>query len=311
MAIDIELHPFIQGLAQAWPEPPLSLGATRWRERVERLSAQARPPYPNGMDVQDHVIAGQPRDVVVRVYRPAHTRSKACLMYMHGGGWVIGSHESHDAITAAIAAEASMVVVSVHYARAPESPYPAAVEDCQTVLEWLFDQADALQIDASRIFVGGDSAGGNLATVMAWLYREDPKRRLRGQVLIYPCVDVNFSRGSYLSEAQAPFLKAVEMIWFWQQYCPDPTRRREPTATPLHAPDFTGMPPTLVMVAEHDPLRDEGTEYALRLQAAGIPTSFRPGLGLIHGHLRAHSTCQAAGQEFKALCDWMNQTQAS
>ncbi|MBV6274061.1 alpha/beta hydrolase [Alcaligenaceae bacterium CGII-47] len=307
MTIDIELKPFIEGLAQAWPEPTLSLDVATWRERAERLSAQARPPYPEGMKVQDLQVPGQPRDVTVRIYRPQATTitPSACLMYMHGGGWVIGSHETHDAITAAIAQQAAMVVVSVHYARAPEHPYPAAVEDCQTVLSWLFDQGAAQGIDPTRIFVGGDSAGGNLATVMALLYREDAHRRLRGQALIYPCVDTDFTRPSYLSEAQAPFLKAAEMIWFWGQYCPNPAQRLEATAAPIHISDFSGMAPALVMVAEHDPLRDEGTHYANLLQNSGVETQFRPGKGLIHGHLRAGGLCQAAANEFQALCDWL------
>lgn len=307
MTIDAELRPFIENLDKAWPQSPLTLTVEAWRERVERLAAAARPPYPPGLIVHDQTIAGPQRSVTVRIYRPAATAPLPCLMYMHGGGWVVGSHESHDVITAAIAAETPAVVVSVHYARAPENPYPAAVEDCRAVLEWLFANADSIGADPSALFVGGDSAGGNLATVMALLFRHDEHRRLRGQILIYPCVDTDFSRESYITEAQAPFMKAAEMIWFWSQYCPDEARRLEPTAAPIHAKDFDGMPPALVMVAEHDPLRDEGTEYAQRLQRAGVPTVFRPGAGLIHGYLRARTACRAAGEEFTALCDWITE----
>jgi acetyl esterase len=307
MTIDPELLPFIQNLDRAWPVSPLTLGAQAWRARVEELSAAARGPYPPGLQVEDRIIDA-PRPVTVRIYRPAASGPLPCLMYMHGGGWVVGSHMSHDAITAAIAAQTPAVVVSVHYARAPENPYPAAVEDCQAVLAWLFDHAASIGADRRAIFTGGDSAGGNLATVMALLLRQDPEHRLCGQVLLYPCVDTDFSRRSYITEAQAPFMKAAEMIWFWNQYCPDAARRREPSAAPIHAEDLSGMPPAIVLVAEHDCLRDEGAEYAQRLQAAGVPTEFRPGAGLIHGYLRARTMSHAAGAEFDAMCNWIART---
>jgi acetyl esterase len=310
MTIDPELLPFIENLDRAWPESPLKLTAQAWRDKVENLSAAARGPWPEGMQVEDRVIGGGKRDVTVRIYRPqtSATGPLPCLMYMHGGGWVVGSHLTHDGITAAIAQQTPAVVVSVHYARAPESPYPAAVEDCEAVLEWLFEHAKELGSDPSLLFAGGDSAGGNLGTVMALRMRGKPGRELCGQVLIYPCVDTDFTRPSYISEAQAPFMKAEEMVWFWNQYCPDPARRREAFAAPLHASDLSGLPPALVTVAEHDCLRDEGTEYAQRLKEAGVLTTFRAGLGLIHGHLRARTVSRAAAEEFRAMCEWIANT---
>ncbi len=308
MTIDAELAPFIEGLQRAWPEYPLSLDVAAWRARAEQLSKAAAKPYPPGMSVHDRELPGPGRTVPVRIYRPEAPGPLPVLIYMHGGGWVIGSHDTHDGITAALAAQTPAVVVNVHYARAPEHRYPAAVEDCRAVVEWAFAHAEEIGGRADAIFTGGDSAGGNLATVMALALRDSPQHRLRGQVLIYPCVDTDFSRPSYISEAQAPFLKAAEMIWFWGQYCPDPVKRREPFATPIHAPDFSGMPPALVTVAEHDPLRDEGREYAERLQQAGVPVRFRPGKGLIHGHLRAGGFCAAAKAEFDAICAWIHDT---
>lgn len=308
MTLDAQLAPFIEGLNRAWPEYPLSLDVTTWRERAEQLAQAAAQPHPPGLNCRDEDVPNAQRAVPVRIYQPKAEGPLPALIYMHGGGWVIGSHRTHDAITAAIAAQTPAIVISVHYARAPEHRYPAAVEDCQAVVEWVFEHAEQLGVRRDAIFVGGDSAGGNLATVMALSYREHPAYRLRGQVLAYPCLDTDFSRPSYLSEAHAPFLKAAEMIWFWGQYCPDPVKRREPFATPIHAPDFSGMPPALVMVAEHDPLRDEGRDYAERLRQAGIPVQFRPGKGLIHGHLRAGKVCVAAQAEFDAMCAWIHET---
>lgn len=307
MTIDPELLPFIEGLERAWPQPPLTLGVQAWRARAEELAAAARVPYPAGMHVEDRVLRAERREVTIRIYRPSSDVALPGVLYMHGGGWVIGSHHTHDAITSALAQRIPAVVASVHYSRAPEHPWPAPLEDCRHALGWLADHARQLGIDPEALFTCGDSAGGNLATVLAWLNRAEGAVKLRGQVLIYPCVDTDFSRPSYLSQAQAPFLKAAEMIWFWDQYCPDPALRGRPAVAPLRASEFTAMAPAFITVAEHDPLRDEGAEYARRLRLAGVDTTFRPGIGLIHGHLRARGICQAAAREFDAICDWIGQ----
>jgi acetyl esterase len=306
MAIDPQLAPFIARLEEAWPEPVLSLPVPVWRERVERLSAAARTPYPEGLAVETRIIDA-PRPVRVRIYRPRATSALPALIYMHGGGWVIGSIDSHDSITAAIANDTPCVVISVDYARAPEHPFPAAIEDCRAVVEWAFAEAGSIGVDPSAIFVGGDSAGGNLAAAMTLAFRGS-KHRLRGQLLIYPCVDVDFERASYHSEAQAPYLKAREMIWFWNQYCPDVSRRSDPLAVPIKADSFADLPPAFIVVAEHDPLRDDGHAYAERLKQAGVAVTFRPGVGLIHGFVRARALCDAAQAEHLAMTGWINRT---
>ena len=303
MAIDPQLTPFIARLEEAWPEPVLSLPVDVWRERVERLSAAARTPYPEGLDVETRIIDG-PRPVRVRIYRPRVSQPLPALIYMHGGGWVIGSIDSHDSITAAIAADTPCVVISVDYARAPEHPFPAPMEDCRAVVAWTFANASAVGIDPAAIFGGGDSAGGNLAAAMTIAFRDGPLQ-LRGQLLLYPCVDVDFQRPSYISEDQAPYLKAAEMIWFWNQYCPDAEQRRNPLAVPIRCEDLSGLPPAFVVVAEHDPLRDDGHVYAERLKAAGVAVTFRPGLGLIHGFVRARALCDAAQAEHEAMTQWL------
>jgi acetyl esterase len=306
MAIDPQLTPFIARLEEAWPEPVLSLPVDVWRERVERLSAAARTPYPEGLDVETRIIDG-PRPVRVRIYRPRVSQPLPALIYMHGGGWVIGSIDSHDSITAAIAADTPCVVISVDYARAPEHPFPAPMEDCRAVVAWTFANASAVGIDPAAIFVGGDSAGGNLAAAMTIAFRDGPLQ-LRGQLLLYPCVDVDFQRPSYISEDQAPYLKAAEMIWFWNQYCPDADQRRNPLAVPIRCENLSGLPPAFVVVAEHDPLRDDGHVYAERLKAAGVAVTFRPGLGLIHGFVRARALCDAAQAEHEAMTQWLRAT---
>jgi len=306
MSLDPELAPFIARLEEAWPEPPLSLPVAAWRERVERLSAAARAPYPDGLIVETRTIAAA-RPVRIRIYRPSAAGALPALVYMHGGGWVIGSIDSHDSITAAIAADTPCVVISVDYARAPEHPFPAAVDDCRAVVAWTFDNAAAIGVDPVSIFVGGDSAGGNLAAAMTLAFRDTP-RRLRGQLLIYPCVDTDFNRLSYRREANAPYLKAAEMIWFWDQYCPDLSQRKNPLVCPIQADSLADLPPAFIVVAEHDPLSDEGHAYAQRLETAGVAVTFRPGLGLIHGFVRARGICAAAQAEHIAMTGWLHRS---
>jgi acetyl esterase len=308
MTIDPQLAPFIAALDEMWPEPPLSLPVEVWRARVEQLAAANRVPYPPTLQVETTLIDG-PRSVRVRLYRPHADRPLPALVYMHGGGWVIGSIDSHDGLAAAYAAETPCVVVSVDYARAPEQPFPAAIDDVRAVAAWTFEKASTLGVDPKAIFVGGDSAGANLSAATTLAFRGTPKR-LRGQVLVYPCVDTDFTRPSFVSEANAPFLKAAEMTWFWDRYCPEPGQRDNPLAAPMRAESLAGLPPAFIVVAEHDPLRDEGRAYAERLKADGVPVTFNPGIGLIHGFVRARAISDAVQAVHEAITAWLRENSA-
>lgn len=310
MAIDAQLEPFVQGLARAWPVPPQTLPLEEWRQRTERLAADARPPTPEGLTTEDVEISAGGRRVRVRVYRPDARGELPALIYMHGGGWTIGSVDTHDGITAAIAAETPCVVISVDYARAPEHPFPAAVEDCRAVADWTFENLAALGVARTRVCTGGDSAGANLAGALTLIFRGNPERPLAGQVLLYPCMDADLSKPSYRTEANAPFLTAEQMRLFWDYYCPRPEQRSNPLAAPMRADDHRGLPPAYIAVAEHDPIRDDGYAYAERLKGAGVPITFRPGTGLIHGYLRARSLCAAVEREYQALFAWLRDRDA-
>jgi acetyl esterase len=309
MTIDPQLAPFIAGLDALWPVSPLTLPVEVWRDKIEELAAATRQPYPAGLDVEMRMIDA-PRPVRVRIYRPAADRPLPGLVYLHGGGWVIGSIDGHDGVTSALAADTPCVVVSVDYALAPEHPFPAAVEDARAAVRWTFENAGALGVDADTIFVGGDSAGGNLAAAMTLAFRGTPYR-LRGQLLTYPCVSLDFSRPSFKTEANAPYLKTEEMVWFWDRYCPNEKDRGNPLAVPMSAPSLAGLPPALITVAEHDPLRDDGRAYAERLKAAGVSVTFRPGKGLIHGFIRTRRICDAAQAEHEAATAWLRTTAQS
>jgi acetyl esterase len=244
--------------------------------------------------VEDRKIAGPEGAIPVRIYRPEGRAPFPALVYFHGGGWVIGSLETHDGSCRDLANRAGCVVVSVDYRLAPEHRYPAAAEDCFAATKWVAEHAAELGVDPKRIAIGGDSAGGNLAAVVALMARDRRGPALRHQLLIYPVADADFTRASYRENAEGYLLSTKAMEWFWNHYVPEPARREEPYASPLRAKDLAGLPPAFVLTAEYDPLRDEGEAYARRLQQAGVPTKLKRYEGAIHGFFAMGLLAQVA-----------------
>ena len=235
--------------------------------------------------VEDRVAPGPAGDIPVRVYVPvgAEAGPRPVLVYFHGGGWVIGSIETHDAAVRSLAARSGVTVVSVDYRLAPEHPFPAPLDDCVAAVEWVVASASELSIDPGRLAVGGDSAGGNLAAVVATRLR-DTAAAPRFQLLVYPVTDGTLSHESIEDNADGYFLTKDMMAWFWQHYVGSGSRT-DPACSPLHAPtsSLEGVCPALVITAEFDPLRDEGEAYAAHLSAAGVPVTTTRYDGVIHG----------------------------
>jgi len=234
-------------------------------------------------EVEDRKIPGPSGALSVRIYRPQAQKPLPALVYFHGGGWVIGSLETHDGSCRDLANRIGCVVVSVDYRLAPEARYPAAAEDCYAATQWVAENAKTLGVDAARIGIGGDSAGGNLTAAVALMARDRGGPALRHQLLIYPVTDADFGRASYRENAEGYLLTTKAMEWFWGHYVPDPVQRQEAYAAPLRAKDLAGLPPAFVLTAVYDPLRDEGEAYAKRLQQAGVPTRLQRYDGAIHG----------------------------
>lgn len=232
--------------------------------------------------VLDRVVPGPAGDIPVRIYKPDGEATLPVLVYLHGGGWVIGSIETHDGSCRELASKVGCAVISVDYRLAPEHPYPAAADDCYAVTEWVAEHGYELGVDGSRLAIGGDSAGGNLSAVVALMARDRGAPQIAFQLLIYPVTDSDFERGSYIENASGYLLEADSMKWFWNHYVPDLERRQEAYCAPLHA-DLTGLPPALVQTAEMDPLRDEGEAYGQRLKAAGVAVTTTRYDGMIHG----------------------------
>ncbi len=244
--------------------------------------------------VEDRGIPGPAGEIPVRIYRPEAGGTLPALVYFHGGGWVIGSLDTHDASCRELASQTGCVVVSVDYRLAPEHRYPAAAEDCFAAVRWVADHAAELGVDPARLAVGGDSAGGNLSAVVSLLARDRSGPALRFQLLVYPVTDCDFSRPSYLRNASGLLLERDTMLWFWDHYVPDAARRREPHCAPLHAESLAGLPPALVITAEYDPLLDEGEAYVRRLEEAGVPTTCTRYDGMVHGFFAMGMLAQGA-----------------
>lgn len=233
--------------------------------------------------VQDVKAPGPTGDIAIRIYSPKVSPPAPALIYYHGGGWVIGDLESHDHVCRAFANKAQCIVASVDYRLAPEAKFPAAVEDCYAATEWVAAKAGELGIDPNRLAVGGDSAGGNLATVISQIARDRKGPPLVYQLLIYPATDMRMASPSIDENADGPLLTKASMIWFIGHYLTGEHDKEHPLASPLLAPDLRGLPSAFVLTAECDPLRDEGEAYARRLKEAGVAVEAKRYAGMPHG----------------------------
>lgn len=260
-----------------------SLEIAAQRRSYSRMCEAFTPTRPADLEVKDFRLA----DVSVRSYRPHHLSLEhpaPCVLYLHGGGWVVGDLDSHDFLTAALAVDLNAVVIAVDYRLAPEHPFPAGFGDCLAVWHALQIQAQRLDIDPHRIAIAGDSAGGNLAAAVCLALREAGERQPVGQALVYPGLGGADDLPSRRECSDAPLLSAADLGFYRQLYMKE--GERSPYAMPLQASDFRGLAPAFIAVAQFDPLRDDGVCYERALREAGVTTEFDPGLGLVHGSLR-------------------------
>lgn len=272
------------------PLHELSVAEARAQERDERaLSPRPFGPSDARLMVDDRAIPGPAGRIPIRVYRLDGVDPGPIVLYFHGGGWVLGGLDSGDALCRWLASAATCAVVSVDYRLAPEHPYPAAVEDCVATTRWVAAHAGDLGTDASRLVVAGTSAGGNLAAADCLRLRRDRLVRLSLQVLIYPPLMPNARTASIRMPDGGRTFTAASVAWCWRHYLSRPVDACEPEAAPLRARDLRGLPPALIITADHDPLRDEAEAYARRLQAAGVSVERTRYPGTIHGFLGDHT----------------------
>jgi acetyl esterase len=257
----------------------------------------AAPPEPVA-HVEDVTLPG-PGGLAARVYRPGSGADSCVLLYLHGGGWVLGGIDPVDSPLRALASRSGATVCSLGYRLAPETPFPGPLEDVLAALSWL-----ASEFGHEGLVVGGDSAGGNLAAAAALAAKQGRAPQPSGQVLIYPVLDFDFDTASYREHAEGYGLTQESMRWYWDNYAPG-AARHDPLAAPLRAPDLSGLPPALVIAAEHDVLRDEAEAYARRLEAAGVPVTLSRYEGMIHGFFRTAGAVDGAAALIEEIARWL------
>ncbi|WBB67839.1 alpha/beta hydrolase [Micromonospora sp. WMMD812] len=244
--------------------------------------------------------------VGTRLYRPS-AAAQPLVVFLHGGMWTIGDLESHDRACRRLAVQTGAAVLSVDFRRAPEHPWPAAVDDCVDVLRWAVTGGGSSAAVGGPTVVMGDSSGGNLAALACLRLREEGGPLPAAQILVYPNTDLTLSCPSARTKATGWGLSTDDVAWGAEQWVPDPSRRADAGVSPLFAADLGGLPPAVVVTAEHDPLRDEGNAYAARLAAADVPVRHRCEPGMVHGFLTLDTISPAAaaagGRVFADVAD--------
>ncbi|MGW7484027.1 alpha/beta hydrolase [Nonomuraea muscovyensis] len=279
------LEPAAQEIADATSNPPFlyELGPEGARKVLDDI--QAAPV--DKLDVDDKwiTVPAEVGDVRVRIVKPAGaTGVLPAVLYVHGGGWILGNAGTHDRLVRELAVGADAAIVFVEYERSPEARYPVAIEQAYATAQWITRNGAREGLDSSRLAVAGDSVGGNMAAALAILAKRRGDVTFVHQSLYYPVTDAAQDTESYREFADGPFLTAKAMAWFWDAYTTDPAQRAQSTASPLRAglEELAGLPPALVIVDENDVLRDEGEAYARRLAEAGVPTTSVRYNGIIH-----------------------------
>jgi acetyl esterase len=300
MPLDPQAKELLDTLASIGAPPLHDMSVEEARLANRKLFISRGEPEPVGQ-VEDRRIPGPAGDISVRIYTPQGNGPFSILVYLHGGGWVVGNLDTHDAQCRALTNAAGCVVVSVDYRLAPEHKFPAGLEDCDAALQWVAAHAEVLRGDPTRLAIGGDSAGGNLAAVVALCARDRGAPRLVFQLLVYPATDMHCDTVSHQDNAEGYLLTRDAIMWFRNHYLPEASDLSDPLLSPLLALDLRELPPALIVTAEFDPLRDEGEAYAARLRKADVPVELRHYDGMIHGFFNLGAVLDQ-GQQVIADC---------
>ena len=306
----ISLEPASQALVEATSQPPFLYELSPVQARAAFDELQAAPI--DKLPVTDHriIVPTDVGDVRVRIVRPPDAvGTLPVILYMHGGGWVLGNADTHDRLIRELAVGAGAAVVFVEYDRSPEVHYPVALEQGYATAQWIVREGADNQLDPNRIAVAGESVGGNMTAALTLMAAERRDVRFVHQSLYYPVTDAAMDTGSYEQFAEGYFLTKKMMAWFWDHYAPDTERRKEPFASPLRASDeqLAKLPPALMIVGEADVLRDEGEAYAARLRAAGTAVTTVRYDGTTHDFMnlnmlsRTHAARAAIAQAIATL----------
>lgn len=285
---------FIEELTALGGAPIYKLPIPEARKLLENLQAGLKDKI--DVDIDDQIIPTGPEGKVsIRIIRPKNLKGKLpIVMYFHGGGWILGSKDTHDRLVREIAERASAAVVFVNYTPSPEAHYPKPVEEAYAATQYIAENSDKFNLDSGRLVVAGDSVGGNMAAVVAILAKERNGPKIDSQILFYPVTDANFDTPTYKQFADGPWLTRAAMEWFWNAYEPNVSGRKKHTVCPLQASieQLKGLPPTLLITDENDVLCAEGEAYAHKLMQAGVEVTAIRFLGTIHDFLLLNPLAQ-------------------
>jgi acetyl esterase len=307
VTLDPDAAAVLNAFREAGRPPYETLTPEQAREMYLAARPVSQPEPPPIASAGALSIPGPAGDIPARVYKPLTLRQSGglspCLVFFHGGGWVIGNLDSHDVVCRTLADEGQLIVISVDYRLAPEHKFPAAVDDAVGATEWISKHAQELGIDASRLIVGGDSAGGNLAAVVA-LHAREAGPELAGQVLIYPATDFAMTHPSHSEPETSALLTHTVIRWFRDHYL-GASDGEHWKASPARAEKLSDLPPAFVLTAGADPLRDEGDEYAARLGEAGVQVVHKTYPGQFHGFITMGKLLPRAGAAMREIGDWL------
>ena len=293
MPLDPVMARLLEPQKEAFSDEVLGLEPAVLRQAMKDSGPALGGEGPEVARVEERTIPGPAGEIPVRIYWPEGPGPHPVLVYFHGGGFVLCDLDSHDAPCRLLTDGAGCITVSVDYRLAPEHPFPAGPEDCYAATRWVAENAASIGGDAKRVAIGGDSAGGNFAAVVALMARDRGGPALVHQLMIYPVTDDRLETPSFAENGKGYMLTRDAMAWFWGHYLSRPEDGANPYASPLRATDLSGLPPATLITAEFDPLRDEGEAYARRLQEAGVPVELRRYDGVIHGFFAMLELSQA------------------
>jgi acetyl esterase len=309
----VVLDPDAAAVFKAFQEagrPPYESGTPTQARAMYLAGRPVSNPEPPELESAKPLSVAAPHGAIpARIYTPKQLRKNngvaPCLVFYHGGGWVIGDLDSHDVVCRKLAHEGELIVISIDYRLAPEHKFPAAVDDAIAALKWVASNAKELGVDATRIMVGGDSAGGNLAAVVALAARDGEGPKLAGQVLIYPATDFAMKHPSHTEPETSILLTHSVIKWFCNHYLNGPADIDNWQASPARAKTLAGLPPAYLLTAGADPLRDEGDEYAARLKQAGVPVTYKHFPGQFHGFFTMGKLLPQANIAVSEIAAWL------
>jgi acetyl esterase len=309
VTLDPDANAVLTAFREAGRPPYETLTPPEAREWYLNAREVANPEPPALASVKAMTIPGPAGAIPARLYTPKTLRREdglsPCLVFFHGGGWVIGDLDSHDVVCRILAHEGEMLVIAVDYRLAPEHKFPAAIDDAIAATRWIADNAVQLNVDVKHLLVGGDSAGGNLSAITAIDARDNGGPKLKGQLLIYPATDFRMDHPSHSEPETSCLLTHTVMQWFADHYLNSRADIENWRASPARMDNLKGLPPAYVLIAGADPLRDEGAEYARRLTDAGVPVTQKTYPGQFHGYITMGKILPKANEALHDMGGWL------